>query len=242
MSKTLWRKIRDPLKESRLVKGMLVFALTFYLRFVYWTNRPLKGSADPRAAHKKYNPFIITFWHGRHIMGPFLRPKGEKILAMFSRSADAELNALVGERLGLEVVRGSGGRSRRRQHDKGGARALLTLNKALKNGETTAMIADIAHTKAREAGKGIILLAKLSGRPIVPYIYAFSREKILEKTWDKTAIPLPFGRSFFIMGDAFFVPANADEEELERRRQQLTEIMNRLTDEAYARLKSGHKS
>jgi len=239
MIKQLWRKIRDPLKQSRLAKAVLVSLLSAYLRFVYWTNRPLKSSGDSRLAHQRYNPFIITFWHGRHIMGPFLRPKGERILAMFSRSADAELNAQVGERLGLEVVRGSGGRSKRRQHDKGGARALLTLNKALKNGETVAMIADIAHATAREAGKGIVLLAKLSGRPIVPYIYAFSREKILEKTWDKTAIPLPFGRSVFIMGEAFYVSADADDDELERRRMELTAIMNRLTEEAYARLKSG---
>jgi len=235
--KQLWQKLRQPLKDSSVVKWVLVSLLSVYLRFVYWTNPLIKGSADPRRAHKSYNPFIITFWHGRHIMGPFLRPKGEKIIAMFSRSADAELNALVGERLGLETVRGSGGRKRKRSRDKGGARALLTLSKALKSGKTTAMIADIAHTKAREAGRGIILLAKLSGRPVVPYIYAFSREKILEKSWDKTAIPLPFGRSIFLMGEAFFVSPKADEAELEQKRMELTHIMNRLTDEAYARLK-----
>ncbi|KAA6205188.1 MAG: DUF374 domain-containing protein [Candidatus Tokpelaia sp.] len=234
--KQLWQKLRQPLKDSSIVKWVLVSLLSAYLRFVYWTNPLIKGSADPRRAHKRYNPFIITFWHGQHIMGPFLRPKGEKIIAMFSRSADAELNALVGERLGLETVRGSGGRKRKRSRDKGGARALLTLSKALKNGETTAMIADIAHKKAREAGRGIILLAKLSGRPVVPYIYAFSREKILEKSWDKTAIPLPFGRSVFLMGEAFFVAPEADEAELEQKRMELTHIMNRLTDEAHARL------
>lgn len=172
-------------------------------------------------------------------MGPFLRPRGESIIAMFSRSADAELNALVGEKLGLETVRGSGGRRKRQIPDKGGARALLTLSKALKSGKTTAMIADIAHTKAREAGKGIILLAKLSGRPIVPYIYAFSREKILKKTWDKTAIPLPFGRSVFLLGEALFVDRAADEAELEQKRRQLTQMMNTLTEKAYARLKKG---
>jgi len=221
---------------SRGIKLILVFLVTYYLRFVYWTNPRIKGSDDPRQAHRLYNPFIITFWHGRHIMGPFLRPRGEKIIAMFSRSADAELNARVGEMLGLETVRGSGGRGTKHNTDKGGARALLTLNKALREGKTTAMIADIAHTTAREAGKGIILLAKLSGRPIVPYIYAFSREKILEKTWDKTAIPLPFGRSVFLMGDAFYVPQDANDALMEQKRLELTDIMNRLTEQAYARL------
>lgn len=235
--KRLWRKIRQPLKDSRFVKATVVFFITNYLRFVYWTNSRIEGSADPKKAHEAYNPFIITFWHGRHIMGPFLRPKGESIIAMFSRSADAEINAVVSEKLGLETVRGSGGRNREKQAERGGARALLTLKNALKAGKTTAMIADISHAKAREAGLGIVLLAKLSGRPIVPYIYAFSREKILDKTWDKTAIPLPFGRSIFLMGDAFFVPQDADDTLLEEKRMELTAQMNRLTDEAYQRLK-----
>lgn len=222
--------------DSHMIRLIVVSLITNYLRFVHWTNPLIKGSDDPREAHRRYNPFIITFWHGRHIMGPFLRPRGEKIIAMFSRSADAELNARVGEKLGLETVRGSGGRGKGHNTDKGGTRALLILNRALRDGKTTAIIADIAHSKAREAGKGIILLAKLSGRPIVPYIYAFSREKILEKTWDKTAIPLPFGRSVFLMGNAFYVPQDADEALLERKRLELTGIMNDLTEQVYNRL------
>jgi len=232
--KKIWRKIRKPLKDSRFMKSLVVWAIANYLCLVYWTNPRHKQSDDPRIAHKRYNPFIITFWHGRHIMGPFLRPKNEQILAMFSRSADAEINARVGEKLGLKTVRGSGGRpSSLNAADKGGARALLRLKNALKAGETTAMIADIAHGRAREAGKGIILLAKLSGRPIVPYIYAFSREKILTDTWDNTAIPLPFGRSIFLMGEAVFVPTDADEDLLEQKRMELTNMMNALTDKAY---------
>ena len=41
---------------------------------------------------------------------------------------------------------------------------------------------------------GIVTLARLSGRPIVPVALATSRRKVLEKTWDKTTINLPFGR------------------------------------------------
>jgi len=237
----LWRKIRQPLKEANWAKSLLVWLMSAYLRLVYWTNPLLKGSDNPKQAHEKYNPFIITFWHGRHIMGPFLRPKGEVIVAMFSRSADAEINARIGEKLGLEIVRGSGGRTKEQRADKGGARALITLHRALKRGKSAAMIADIAHATAREAGRGIVTLAKLSGRPIVPYIYAFSREKILEKTWDKTAIPLPFGRSVFIMGEAVYVPSDADDSLLEQKRLELSLMMNHLTEEAYARLEKRGK-
>ncbi|WP_438721924.1 lysophospholipid acyltransferase family protein [Bartonella rochalimae] len=236
--KKIWRDNRHSLMKTWFVKVFVVWILTSYLRFVYWTNPRLKCSDDMSKICNAYNPFIITFWHGRHIMGPFLRSQGEEVIAMFSRSADAEINAQLAQKLGLEIVRGSGGRGKTQHTHKGGAKALLTLKNALKSGKTAAMIADISCGKARESGKGIILLAKLSGRPIIPCVYAFSREKILEKTWDKTAIPLPFGRSIVLAGEAFFVPKDADDSLLEEKRIQLTSIMNHLTDEAYSYLKT----
>ena len=92
----------------------------------------------------------------------------EPLVAMVSRSADAELNALVIEKFGFEAVRGSGGRESTRHLDKGGARALIALKKALDAGKNVAMIADIPHGTPREAGLGIVTLARLSGRPILP--------------------------------------------------------------------------
>src|SRR5690606_33886381 len=107
-------------------------------------------------------------------------------------------------------VRGSGGRAGA-SADKGGARALLTLKRLLDNGRTVAMIADIPHGTPREAGMGIVTLARLSGRPILPVAYATSRRKVLEKTWDKTTINLPFGRLAVVYGDPILVPRHAGE-------------------------------
>lgn len=214
----------------------LLWVLSSYLRLVKWSNPLLKSSCNFEYIYSQYEPFIITFWHGRHLMGPFLRPKNRTVVAMFSRSADAELNAQLGRALGLEIVRGSGGRSTSKSPEKGGARALLQLRNALQKGKNVAMIADIPHGVRCEAGRGIVTLAKISGRPIIPFIYAFSHEKILEKTWDKMAIPLPFGRSVFYAGKPLFVAANASKEELERARNQLTQEMNKLTAEAYKQL------
>jgi hypothetical protein len=55
------------------------------------------------------------------------------------------------------------------------------------------MIADISKGESRQAGEGIVRLAKISGRPIVPVALATSRRNVLERTWDKTTINLPFG-------------------------------------------------
>jgi lysophospholipid acyltransferase (LPLAT)-like uncharacterized protein len=153
---------------------------------------------------------------------------------MVSRSADAELNAMVLEKFGIETVRGSGGRDGSRQMDKGGAKALLALKKALDAGKNVGMIADIPHGKPREAGMGVVLLARLSGRPIISVAIATSRRKVLETSWDKTTISLPFGRSALAVGELIHVPKDADDAEMESKRQLLTDTLNATTAKAYA--------
>src|SRR5699024_9459086 len=147
-------------------KYLLARLLWLYLQLVHKTSILLVGSQNPKILHEKYNPFIISFWHGRHLMGPFLRPKNEQIEAMFSRSKDAELNAIIAQMLVLKIVRGSGGRQDGNAANKGGARALLKLKKSLDNNISVSMIANISHTSPRRVGRGLIMLAKISGRPI----------------------------------------------------------------------------
>lgn len=234
--KRLWQRIRGPLSRSELLKTALVVLISGYLKLVYYTNKRMPGFVQTIASQKTHAPYIVTFWHGQHLMGTFVREKSVPVVAMFSRSADAELNARVAEHLGLQTVRGSGGRADSNNADKGGARALLTLKRALDKGISTGMIADVAHSPVREAGLGIILLAKLSGRPILPVAYAFSRSIILQKSWDKTSVPLPFGRSAVATTEPVWVPADADEAMLESKRQELTLKLDAATENAYGQI------
>lgn len=231
--KSFWQKIRRPLAQSRFVKGVLASLLGSALRFVRFTNRLSRDSSDLRVAYADLSPAIIALWHGQHLLAPCLLPRNQKMLAMVSRSADAELNALVLEKFGFEAVRGSGGRSDSRHQGKGGARALITLKRALDDGKNVAMIADIPHGTPRDAGLGIVTLARLSGRPVVPLAVTTSRRRVLEQTWDKTTINLPFGRCVAILGDPVVVPADADSELMESKRLELTASLARATEEAY---------
>ena len=240
-TKAFWRRVREPLAQSRFVKNVIVGMLAQFVRFVRLTNRMVDGSAHVAGgAYAHLEPGIIALWHGQHLLTPAYYPKGRQLVAMVSRSADAELNALMLERFGIEAVRGSGGRDSTRHLDKGGARALIALKKSLTAGKNVAMIADIPHGTPRDAGLGIILLARLSGRPIMPAAIATSRRKVLEKSWDKTTINLPFGRCAIVLGTPVQVPANADDAEMERKRQDLTASLNAATAEAY-RLVDGPK-
>lgn len=232
--KNLWRKVRQPLARSRVVKALLVALIAWIVRFVYRTNPAVAGSDDIDAAIRTHTPAIAALWHGQHLLGPVVNPRDNRIVAMFSRSADAELNAAVAQRLGFDVVRGSGGRADADNSGKGGARALIALKKELDGGSNVAMIADIPHGTPREAGLGIVTLARISGRPIVPVAIATSRRKVLEKSWDKTTINLPFGHRALVLGDAIFVPSDADAATLELKRQEVTASLNAATARAYS--------
>jgi len=232
--KAFWRRIRQPLARSRFVKNFLASLMAAALRFIERTNRRVEGSHDVEGTVDKLSPLIIALWHGQHLLAPAIKPRRQPLVALFSRSADAELNALAAEKMDIQVVRGSGGRQQKNSAQKGGAAALIQLKRAIDAGSNAAMIADIPHGTPREAGLGVVTLARISGRPVVPMAIATSRRKVLERTWDKTAINLPFGRCAVIMGEPIHVAVDADENEMERKRQEVTDALNLATRRAYA--------
>src|SRR5690606_35993519 len=227
------QKVRHPLTKSTLARTVLTYLITFAVKLVYKTNRLARDSDDVELAITKYSPAIAALWHGQHLLAPAFTARRHKLLALFARSADAQLNARVAETLGFGVVRGSGGRQDAASAGKGGARALLALKKTLDQGINVAMIADIPHRTPRSAGLGIVTLAEHSGRPILPVAIATSRRKVLERSWDKTTINLPFGRQALAIGAPIHVPADATPAELEEKRREVTAALDAATRRAY---------
>lgn len=237
--KNFWRRIRKPLAESRVLKNAIASLIAMAIRFVVRTNPRVEGSHDADESVAGKGTIIFAMWHGQHLLVPALYPRKNPVVALFSRSADAEINALVAEKMGIATVRGSGGRAGVQRAKKGGASALIQLKRRIETGYNVAMIADIPHGKPREAGLGIVTLARLSGRPVLPVAVATSRRKVLERTWDKTTINLPFGRSAIIFGEPIYVAAEAGEEEMEEKRRQITDALNHATRDAYQLVDGG---
>ncbi len=228
-----WIWLRTWIKSQPWFINGIVSLIYWYMKLVSKTNPLVEGSHDFYEVYGKNSPLIAAMWHGQHLMSPVVVPKGYTVTALLSRSADAEVNARIVEKFGHETVRGSGGRNEGRDSGKGGARALIALKRELDQGKSTAMIADISKSTARQAGMGVILLARLSGRPIVAVAYATSRRRILKKSWDQTVISLPFGRAAVISGEPLYVAKDADGTQMEACREELTRRMNAATDAAY---------
>ncbi|HVY19916.1 MAG TPA: lysophospholipid acyltransferase family protein [Bauldia sp.] len=203
-----------------------------YMRFVRATSRITIEPGNPFEIFADRAPLILTTWHGQHFMVTLLMRPGDRASALVSRSNDGDASAAFLGSFGIEAVRGSGGRDRLRTVEKGGARALLQMRRSLDEGISIATVADVSNTVARHCGEGIIALARISGRPIVPMGFATSRW-IAMRGWDKATIHLPFSRAALVMGELVDVPADADEATLENRRQLLEGRINACVDRAY---------
>ena len=221
----LMRRLRSLSKRglrSPLVTALAARLVHRGLLLVRRTQTPAPGSSDWAAVLAREHPAIVALWHGQHLLAPFFRPPALPYVALLSRNFDAEINAAVVERFGIRTVRGSGGRVRRPASGKGGARALIALRRMLAEGLGVCMIADVPKGTPREAGLGIVTLARISGRPIIPAAAVTSRRYVLEDTWDRTAIPLPFGTMAVVLGAPIRVPADADAALMETKRREVT--------------------
>jgi lysophospholipid acyltransferase (LPLAT)-like uncharacterized protein len=90
--------------------------------------------------------------------------------------------------------------------------------------------------KHRVAGRGVVLLAQASGRPIYPVAVATSRY-IKLNNWDRSAANLPFGHFAVAVDDPIRVSARADVETIENARREVEAGLNRATERVYAAVK-----
>ncbi|HWZ05568.1 MAG TPA: lysophospholipid acyltransferase family protein [Bradyrhizobium sp.] len=225
--------IRNVLRSS-WVQHAVGFLTAEFLRLVWLTNR---FSFDPPGIYglvEPHMPAIFVFWHGQHFLTPFIRTKqSHRAKVLISRHRDGEFNAIAAERLGVGTIRGSGDHGSAFQR-KGGVGAFKEMVRALEQGYNVALTADVPK-RSRIAGLGIIMLARESGRPIMPFAMATSRFWRL-KNWDRTTINLPFGRGAVVGGEIIMVPPDADAATMEALRARLEASLNDATGRAYAQV------
>lgn len=224
------RLLRNTLRSS-WVQRAVGFLAAEYLRLVWRTNKFVLEPPDIYSRVEPRMPGILAFWHGQHLMTPFIKTKESyRAKVLISRHRDGEYNAIVAERLGIKTIRGSGDHGSA-FHRKGGVGAFKEMVRALEDNYNVALTADVPK-RARIAGLGIIMLARESGRPIMPFAMATSRYVRLDN-WDRTTINLPFGRGALVGIREINVPPDADSATMENLRQDLEATLNEATRRAY---------
>jgi hypothetical protein len=235
----LKKLLRNVLRSSWLQRVVGLLAADF-LRLVWLTNKFSVDPADAYTIVESKMPVILAFWHGQHLMTPFIKTKPSyRVKVLISRHRDGEFNAVAAERLGISTIRGSGDHGSA-FHRKGGVGAFKEMARALEENYNVALTADVPK-RSRIAGLGIIMLARESGRPILPLAVTTSRY-IRLSNWDRTTINLPFGRGALVGGEMIVVPPDADAQTMERLRAQLEVTLNEVTHRAYAQVGSSEQA
>lgn len=206
--------------------------LASWLGFVARTNRFTTEPADAQERVGPLMPVIAAMWHGQHFLVHLAKRPQDPTACLVSRSGDGELNAIALTHLGVRPIRGSGDRGRGKARQKGGALAMRAMLRALEGGETIVMTADVPKI-ARRAGPGIVTLARLSGRPIVPVAVVTSRHHVFD-SWDRATLALPFGRGAIVIGEPIRVDREADEAALEAARRAVEDGLDGVHARAYA--------
>lgn len=226
----MWRRLRT----NRAFQRAAGTTFASYFKLVARTTRFVIEPEDIFETIDKELPAILTFWHGQHFLTPFARKPHHKAKVLISRHADAEINAIAAERLGVGTIRGSGATSRRDFHRKGAVSATYEMLAALEAGYNVAMTADVPKI-ARKAGLGVVTIARYSGRPIIPVAMA-TRNRITLKSWDRASLNLPFGLGAAVVGPALYVPRDLDEAGLAAARDELQARLEAVSKRAEALL------
>jgi lysophospholipid acyltransferase (LPLAT)-like uncharacterized protein len=221
------------LLEHARTQRFLAATMVGYLRFAVRSSKLVLDPPDVYERLRAHYPFILAMWHGEHIAVPLVKDPTWVIKAMVSRSNDGELSKMALEAMGIQAIRASGGRATKAGSNRGSVSGTLAAIRELKAGNIFAMTADVPRGTPKQAGIGIATIAKISGRPVIPFAVAATRSLRLN-SWDSAPIILPFGRFAFTVGDPITIARNADDAALEAGRLAIERELNRTTDRAYA--------
>jgi lysophospholipid acyltransferase (LPLAT)-like uncharacterized protein len=202
------------LTRGRLLLYKILVPVSLSLVRLVWSwSRVVRviGADHVAAALTRAPSFIPVYWHQhqlfcvKHLLEH--RRAGLKLGFLISPSVDGEIGAMIVRSLGGVVIRGSSTHT--------GARALRDYYQALAHEAVSpAITPDGPRGPPWKFKPGAVLLAQLSGRPIVPLSYAASRAWKIK--WDRFVIPWPGSRIAIAVGEPVYVPKGLDAAGLER--------------------------
>ena len=171
-------------------------------------------------------PAMLACWHEQLFLSlPLVRgrllPAGGPVSILSSHSDDGELAARIAGAWGVRVTRGSTSR--------GGREAALKLYRELvKHRSTLLLMPDGPRGPARRAKAGSIVLAAMSGAPIVPAGFAADRFVRL-RSWDRMIVGAPFCRLAVAVGEPIVLNRESTDAERAAAHRDLESRLDELT-------------
>ncbi|MBY0315692.1 MAG: lysophospholipid acyltransferase family protein [Bdellovibrionales bacterium] len=161
------------------------FVFAFYKLLQWtWTVEVLESESLKKAL-KENSIFVIAHWHGEevgllHLLKPY------HAAAMVSHSKDGELITKVIELSGSKVSRGSSSR--------GAVGALKGILRLSKEGWRPSVAVDGPRGPRHQVKQGVLEISRVIRSPVYTISMAASKTYVLQKSWNKMEIPLPFSK------------------------------------------------
>ena len=165
--------------------------------------------------------YILTLWHSRIFYLFYYFRNRPDLNLLISPSEDGDLLARLAVLMGYSVIRGS-----TYKNSFTAARQLIAV---LKKNKNIIVIADGSRGPRHKAQPGTVVLARITGSPLIPMTYKAERKFELD-SWDRFLLPLPFTKCTLDFGKPLLLPKNADKEFVEKKLKELESSLNLMTD------------
>lgn len=186
-------------------------------RLIRWIHRILKpeslGEEKLRRIWSEGRYVILATWHDQLLMIP-PEYSGSASKVLISGSKDGELIARVVKYFGVGAVRGSSNR--------GGRAAFRELTKLSKEPVNLGITPDGPKGPRHVVKEGVVQLARISGRPIVPIAFVCSNGHRFQ-SWDRFLLPYPWGKAVYSFGTPLYYDKNETLEDFQSRVQKAME-------------------
>src|SRR5437870_5071566 len=206
-------KDRLLIRSADLVFFILINLIGRTVRF------EIEGWDNWEAASRDGKIPIYTFWHNRVFLGTYFWRR-RRLVVMTSRSFDGEYIARFIQRFGYGAARGSSTR--------GATGAVVEMVRLMRAGCPAAFTVDGPKGPPYVAKMGPVLLAKKTGNPMLPFTITPKKFWQITSSWDRTQVPRPFTRARVLIAAPIFVPADADEDLLATKRDELQRALDEL--------------
>lgn len=182
-----------------------------YVRLVVRTNHKIYSPANHLTASAAIEPAIYLTWHANLLAQNASVGRTDHLVNMTSPHPDGLMAGALSEALGAKTISAAGGSDQ--QGAAGGIAGFRAMLRALKDGRSLFLTGEIPPIPGRQVAQGIIAVARLTGRPIIPIGAASTRQHIVERLWDKMQINYPFGTMFIESDPPIWVSREMSEDE-----------------------------
>lgn len=214
------RLFSRPLLWAAIVAVPWVYHI--YIALVWATSRvKMVGVAEAIDASQEAGGTVFALYH-ETVLLTLYPARRWPLLTVASRSDSGEVISAVIHHFGLSVARGGSSKSRRRRTPV--VKEMIAHMKDHR-GTVTAVTVDGSSGPRRKLKPGVIEVARETGAPL-HVLHADASPKLRLPTWDKTIVPLPFGRIRIWTRGPIDVPSQTTAAEFASLKQQTQSMLD----------------